>query len=77
MIGAHCWPAEALRLCWGASPFAPGNAASSLTLTGNLRGLALVIKFAHAPRTAGEMYGDVTLQAKREAIEKLPKYDVG
>jgi integrase len=28
----------------------------------------------HAPRTAGDRYGDVTLKAKAEAINKLPRY---
>jgi integrase len=28
----------------------------------------------HAGRTAGDSYGDVTLNTKRDAIEKLPKY---
>lgn len=30
----------------------------------------------HAPRSAGDGYGDVTLQAKRREIEKLPRYVV-
>jgi integrase len=28
----------------------------------------------HAPRTAGDDYGDVTIAAKKKAIEKLPRY---
>jgi hypothetical protein len=28
----------------------------------------------HAPRTAGENYGDVSLKAKTAAIAKLPSY---
>jgi integrase len=30
----------------------------------------------HAGRTAGDNYGDVTLKAKRDAIEKLPAYNL-
>lgn len=30
----------------------------------------------HAPRTAGEAYGDVSLKAKATAITALPRYDL-
>lgn len=30
----------------------------------------------HAPRTAGEHYGDVSLKAKRDAISKFPRYQL-
>jgi hypothetical protein len=30
----------------------------------------------HAPRTAGEDYGDVSLKAKAAAIERLPRYSL-
>lgn len=30
----------------------------------------------HAARTAGESYGDVTLLAKKRAIDKLPEFDI-
>jgi site-specific recombinase XerD len=30
----------------------------------------------HAPRTAGENYGDVTILAKKIAIDKLPSFAV-
>ncbi len=31
----------------------------------------------HAPRTAGERYGDVSLQAQAQVVRKLPFYEVG
>jgi hypothetical protein len=30
----------------------------------------------HAPRTAGDNYGDVTILAKKKGIDKLPGYDI-
>ena len=30
----------------------------------------------HAARTAGENYGDVTLKAKHNAIERIPIFDI-
>jgi integrase len=30
----------------------------------------------HAPRTAGDNYGDVTIATKKKAIDKLPRYDL-
>jgi hypothetical protein len=30
----------------------------------------------HAARTAGESYGDVTIVAKKKAIDRLPRYEI-
>lgn len=30
----------------------------------------------HAPRTAGDSYGDVTIKARKAAIERMPRYEI-